>query len=120
MPRSDRWRRVTGVLLWVGCALQPTVLPADTDETRVLAAFTLNFAKFTEWPAERMANGQFTLCQLGGSERLALGAPAEIDVMRRAGRLERRLVVETDGGEELARRARVDQAAMGRHAAELI
>ena len=43
---------------------------ADADEAQVLAAFALNFAKFTEWPQERLAEGQFTLCQLGGSERL--------------------------------------------------
>ncbi len=68
--RRARWRRVAAAL-WVGWALLPSMPFADTDETQVLAAFTLNFAKFTEWPADRLAAGHFTLCQLGGSERLA-------------------------------------------------
>lgn len=46
-------------------------LAADADEAQVQAAFTLNFARFTEWPAARLANGRFTLCQLGGTERMA-------------------------------------------------
>jgi hypothetical protein len=50
--------------------------------------------------------------RIGDSKKLvtfddsALGAPAEIDVMRGAGRLQRRLAVEADRGEKLARRAR--------------
>lgn len=66
-----RWRGLACAVLLAGSALQPTGLLAEADETQLLAAFTLNFAKFTEWPPERMAEGRFALCQLGGGERLA-------------------------------------------------
>ncbi len=69
--RAMRWHRAVCALLLTATALQPRTGAADPDETQVLAAFTLNFAKFTDWPAERMAEGQFTLCQLGGGERLS-------------------------------------------------
>ena len=60
-----------GLALLVG-ALLPTAEPAaEADEAQLQAAFTLNFAKFTEWPAARLTEGHFTLCQLGGNERLA-------------------------------------------------
>ena len=80
--------------------LQPRALIADADETQVLAAFTLNFAKFTEWPQPRLAEGQFTLCQLGGSERLTQALQALQERTVQGLRIEFRRI---DSGLEAAR-----------------
>lgn len=66
-----RSRALLGVLALAGVLLHTSGAVAEADEAQLQAAFTLNFAKFTEWPAARLADGRFVLCQLGGNERLA-------------------------------------------------
>ena len=73
-PTGAAWRRAGGllcVLALAGALQQAGEAAAEADEAPLQAAFVLNFARFTEWPAARLAEGRFTLCQLGGSERLA-------------------------------------------------
>jgi hypothetical protein len=69
--------RVLGILL-----LTPTTAAAqDVTEPALKAAFIYNFAKFTEWPADAMANGApLVLCVLGDA---AIGGALERAVKER-------------------------------------
>ena len=77
IPARRTTRRVrAAVLVAVGllgglCA-QPAL--AAPDESAVQAAFVLNFAKFTDWPAAGLPQrqGALQLCQFGERETLAL------------------------------------------------
>lgn len=73
-------RSVIALALLLGLVARPGM--AQPLESQIKSAYVLNFVKFTEWPAEVMADDNLTLCVVG--DNVLDGALAEL-IGRNAG-----------------------------------
>ena len=69
------WVTLLALLLWVASVPSNAAIAADYEkEYRVKAAFILNFASLTEWPAESFGSSKdpIVICHVGGSQTKSL------------------------------------------------
>jgi hypothetical protein len=71
MRRRSRAASLSGVLLL--CATLGSALAQDAPDSSAMATYLLNFARYTEWPAQKAAalDQELTLCVIGNDSTAA-------------------------------------------------